>query len=189
MTTRVRSAEFLAGLAEALAGVEIIRGHAVTDHVSARLAAAVDSYRRAQRRAMRIAVTSFPAGELGVGLALAATVVAGTLLGSNGYLSPGTFVAFLFLVTFFTEPLQVAAEVLNEAQNAVAGWRRILDILDTPVAIRYPTDEEAVDSSGGPAWGTGRWCQLCLFRRARGSFRDPPGRPGDNPTGCRRGNG
>src|SRR5664280_982610 len=44
----------------------------------------------------------------------------GVLLGINGQLSAGRLVAFLFLVTLFVGPVQVATEVLNEAQTAVA---------------------------------------------------------------------
>ena len=44
--------------------------------------------------------------------------------------SVGELTAFLFLVALFVQPVQIATEVLNEAQNAVAGWRRVLDVLE-----------------------------------------------------------
>ena len=34
--------------------------------------------------------------------------------------------------------MQVATEVLNEAQNAVAGLRRVLGVLDTPTDVADP---------------------------------------------------
>ena len=34
--------------------------------------------------------------------------------------------------------MQIATEVLNEAQNAVAGFRRVLDVLDTEPDVRDP---------------------------------------------------
>ncbi len=46
--------------------------------------------------------------------------------------------AFLFLVTLFVQPVQIATEVLNEAQNAIAGWRRVLDVLATPPDVVDP---------------------------------------------------
>ena len=36
------------------------------------------------------------------------------------------------------QPVQIATEVLNEAQNAIAGWRRVLDVLDTPPDVVDP---------------------------------------------------
>jgi putative ABC transport system ATP-binding protein len=47
-------------------------------------------------------------------------------------------VAFLFLVTLFVAPVQTASEVLNEAQNAVAGFRRVLDVIDAEADVRDP---------------------------------------------------
>ena len=65
-------------------------------------------------------------------------VVVGVLLGLAGELTLGELLAFLFLVTLFVGPVQVGTEVLNEAQNAVAGWRRVLGVLDTPADVADP---------------------------------------------------
>ena len=40
--------------------------------------------------------------------------------------------AFAFLVTLFVGPVQIGTQVLTDAQNAIAGWRRVIGILDTP---------------------------------------------------------
>ena len=48
-------------------------------------------------------------------------VVAGTYLGVAGEMTVGRLLAFLFLVQLFTGPVQMATEILNELQNAVAG--------------------------------------------------------------------
>jgi ATP-binding cassette, subfamily B, bacterial len=82
--------------------------------------------------------------------------------------------AFLFLIALFVEPVQIATEVINEGQTAVAGWRRVLDVLDIEpdvadpgedgvalpagpigvrfdhVAFRYPRPGEAAAESSGP---------------------------------------
>jgi ATP-binding cassette, subfamily B, bacterial len=79
-------------------------------------------------------------------------VVAGVLLGLGGELSPGRLVAFLFLVTLFVGPVQVAAEVLDQAQTAIAGWRRVLDVLDTVPDVADPAarDDTGIDIPPGP---------------------------------------
>ena len=41
-------------------------------------------------------------------------------------------------MTLFVGPVQVATETLNDAQNALAGLRRVLDVLDTPIDIPDP---------------------------------------------------
>jgi putative ABC transport system ATP-binding protein len=85
-------------------------------------------------------------------LANAAVVVVGVLLGLAGDITAGTLVAFLFLVTLFVAPVQTASEVLNEAQNAVAGFRRVLDVIDTAPDVRDPAvaDPRRAGSCRGP---------------------------------------
>ena len=80
----------------------------------------------------------FSVGELAAGLALAAVVIVGVRLGVGGELTVGQLTAFLFLVTLFVQPVQIATEVLNEAQNAIAGWRRVLDVLDISPDVADP---------------------------------------------------
>jgi len=77
-------------------------------------------------------------------------VVGGVLLGVAGDLSAGELLAFLFLVQLFVAPIQVATEVLNDAQTATAGLRRVLDVLDTPADVVDPGDE-GLDLPAGPA--------------------------------------
>src|SRR5699024_1413612 len=67
-------------------------------------------------------------------------MVAGTFLGIAGDISIGRLVAFFFLVQLFTGPVQIATEVLNELQNAVAGWRRVIAIMESPIDVADPTD-------------------------------------------------
>ena len=74
----------------------------------------------------------------------AAVVVIGVLLGIDGHLTVGELLAFLFLVTLFVGPVQVGTEVLNEAQNALAGWRRVLAVLDTEADVADPGESGVV---------------------------------------------
>jgi putative ABC transport system ATP-binding protein len=83
------------------------------------------------------------------GLVVAAVVGVGTALGVNGGLTLGELVAFLFLVQLFTGPVQMGTEVLNELQNAAAGWRRVLAVLDTPADVADP-GERGVELPRGP---------------------------------------
>ncbi|HET8659242.1 MAG TPA: ABC transporter ATP-binding protein [Micromonosporaceae bacterium] len=139
----------LAAIGESVVGAGVIRAYGVAHRTAARLDEAIDAYRSAQTRAMRAAVTSFSAGELAAGLAMASVVVVGVLLGVDGQLTVGQVTAFLFLVTLFIQPVQIATEVLNEAQNAIAGWRRVLDILEVDPDVADP-GANGVDLPPGP---------------------------------------
>ncbi|WP_328467171.1 ABC transporter ATP-binding protein/permease [Actinoplanes sp. NBC_00393] len=148
-TVRERTGVMLGVIAESVVGATVIRAYGVAGRTEARLDTAIVDLRKAQQRAMRTSVTSFSSGEIGAGLALAGVVVVGTLLGVQGELTVGRLTAFLFLVTLFIQPVQIATDMLNEAQNAVAGWRRILDVLDVDPDVADP-DDDGVELPAGP---------------------------------------
>ncbi|HEU5110248.1 MAG TPA: ABC transporter ATP-binding protein [Micromonosporaceae bacterium] len=139
----------LAAVSESVVGAAVIRAYGVSGRTAGRLDDAIDRHRRAQQRALRTSVLGFSTGELAAGLALAAVVVVGVRLGVAGSISIGQLTAFLFLVTLFIQPVQIATEVLNEAQNAIAGWRRVLDVLDVEPDVADP-GTEGVDLPEGP---------------------------------------
>ncbi|GIF05793.1 ABC transporter ATP-binding protein [Actinoplanes siamensis] len=147
--SRERTGVMLGAIAESVVGATVIRAYGVSGRTQARLDTAIEDLRVAQQKALRTSVTSFSSGEVGAGLALAGVVVVGVLLGVDGDLTVGQLTAFLFLVTLFIQPVQIATDMLNEAQNAVAGWRRILDVLDVEPDVADP-DERGVPLPGGP---------------------------------------
>jgi putative ABC transport system ATP-binding protein len=145
---RERIGEMLGAVAESVVGAPVIRAYAVQERTAARIDGAVSRTMKAQVRAQTIAATTFSFGELTAAVANGAVVVVGVLLGIGGHITTGELVGFLFLVTLFVQPVQVATEVLNEAQNAVAGMRRVLGILDTPTDVADPGDEGSVLPAG-----------------------------------------
>ncbi|HEY3010107.1 MAG TPA: ABC transporter ATP-binding protein [Micromonosporaceae bacterium] len=146
---RRRMGTLLAVVAESVVGASVIRAYGISGRTARRLDAAIDDHQRAQRRAMRTSVIGFSTGEIAAGLALAAVVVLGIRLGVAGTIEIGQLTAFLLLVTLFIQPVQIATEVLNEAQNAIAGWRRVLDVLDVAPDVADP-GENGVDLPTGP---------------------------------------
>ncbi len=137
---RERVGDMLGAVSESVVGAQVIRAHAIEGRTGKRIDTAIDGNFRAQVRAQRISVLTFSTGEIVSGLANAGVVVVGVLLGVGGHLTPGRLTAFLFLVTLFVQPVQIATEVLNEAQNAIAGWRRVLGVLDTTPDVADPGD-------------------------------------------------
>ncbi|GAA4218900.1 ABC transporter ATP-binding protein [Actinocatenispora rupis] len=145
---RVRAsvAVLYGAIAESVVGAPVIRAYGAAERTRTRLNRAVDEYRTSQYRAQSRSVVITTLGEGASGLANALVVVAGVLLGAGvgralgvgGALSVGELTAFVFLVSLFVQPIQVFTETLSEAQNAVAGWRRVLDILDTRPDVADP---------------------------------------------------
>jgi ATP-binding cassette, subfamily B, bacterial len=135
---RTRVGEELAAFSESLQGAAVIRAFGVQAEAQRRVMAAVGRRRRAEIRAGTIAAVFFPSGELFAVLTTAVVLLAGMWLGPAGGLSIGTLVAFVFLVSIFLEPVAEFTEILDMTQQAVAGWKKVLDVLDTPVEVEEP---------------------------------------------------
>ena len=144
---RVRVGETLAALSETLSGLPTIRAYGAEDRARRRVNDAVDQQFRTEFRTGALGAAMFSSAELFAALTTVVVVAGGLWLGPVD-LSAGTLVAFLFLVALFIEPVQMLVELLNEAQTAAAGLRRVLEIIDTPVDIADPAD--GVDLPEGP---------------------------------------
>ena len=139
-TVRERVGDMLGAISEAVVGAQAIRAYGVEDRTAQRIDKAIESHRKAAIGAQARAVMAFTSGQLVSGLTTAVVLVVGTVLAANGRLTLGELLAFLFLVNLFTMPVQQATEILNEMQNAVAGWRRGIGIIDTRADVADPTD-------------------------------------------------
>ncbi|MCW2882104.1 MAG: transporter related protein [Sphaerisporangium sp.] len=135
---RERTGDMLSAISESVVGSAVIRAYGSEDRTARRIDEAVNAQRNAQTRAQKIVAFTFPITELVGAAAIAGVVLLGVQLGIGGTITAGRLVAFLFLITLFISPLQTATEVLNDAQNAVAGWRRVLGVLDTPADVADP---------------------------------------------------
>ncbi|WP_225754308.1 ABC transporter ATP-binding protein [Actinotalea sp. Marseille-Q4924] len=146
---RVKVGAMLGAISESVVGAETIRAYGVGARTQRSIDRAVRATRDAMVRAQTRVALVFSSGVLVANAVLAAVVVVGTLLGVDGGLSVGQLLAFLFLVQLFTGPVQMATEILNELQNALAGWRRVIGVIDTEAEVTDGPD--AVDSPRGPA--------------------------------------
>lgn len=135
---RQRVGDLLGAVSEAVVGAATVRAFGVGERTSTRVDEAIDGHYRSLKRAQTLVAGFFSSVELVAAIATAGVVILGVVLGVGGGLSAGTVIAFLFLVTLFLTPLATASEVLNEAQNALASFRRVLDILDVAPDVADP---------------------------------------------------
>ena len=141
LIVRERVGRMLALLAETVVGAPVIRAYGIEDRTRQRLDDAIEAHRSAAVDAGRISAIFSGAGEVSSSIIVAAVLVVGTVLAAAGSVTVGTVVAFLFLVQLFVQPVQVMGEAVNEAQTAVAGWRRVLDVLDIAPDVSDPGDK------------------------------------------------
>ena len=146
---RGRVGDLLGAVAESVVGAQVIRAYGAQARTVGRIDRTVEAHRSAQSQAQVLVALVFSTAELVSAAALSGVVLLGVALGVGGHLSTGRLVAFLFLMTLFVTPMQTLTEVLNDGANALAGLRRVLDILDTPSDVRDPA--ESVPSTSVPS--------------------------------------
>jgi ATP-binding cassette, subfamily B, bacterial len=137
-SVRVRVGEMLGALSESIMGAAVIRAYQSQGVAQSRVATAIDRRARAEIRAGTIGAILFPISDVFSVLAIAATLLVGMALGPGADMSTGKLVAFAFLVSIFLEPVANLTELLDYTQQAMAGWRRVLDVLATPIEVREP---------------------------------------------------
>lgn len=149
---RQRVGEMLTAVSETVMGAQVIRAYGIERRANARVRVAVDNHADAGYKAGRTAAVMFSTGGLFSAIATAAVVVVGVRMGVGADMTAGRLVAFLFLVSLFVAPVQILTEVLDQAQNAISGWRKILGVLDTKpdVADPGPREDGGIDIPKGP---------------------------------------
>ncbi|MFC6153256.1 ABC transporter ATP-binding protein [Nocardioides yefusunii] len=151
-TVRQQAGVMLSAVSEPVVGASVVKSYAVADRTQARIDTAIDEFKAASTRAQRFTVFSFSLGGISAGLANAAVLVIGVLLGFAGDMSAGEVLAFAFLVTLFVGPVQMGTQIITDAQNALVSWRRVIALVDTPADVVDPdtTPDGGLELPRGP---------------------------------------
>ncbi|MBS4754425.1 ABC transporter ATP-binding protein [Nocardioides sp. zg-ZUI104] len=141
-TVRRQVGAMLSAVSEPVVGATVVKAYAIEARTQERIDVAVDAHKAASTRAQGFTAFSFSLGGLSAGLANAGVIIVGIWLG-QGFawgedITAGKVLAFAFIVTLFVGPVQMGTQILTDAQNAIAGWRRVIGILDTPADLVDP---------------------------------------------------
>ncbi|SDC96632.1 ABC transporter ATP-binding protein [Nocardioides lianchengensis] len=136
----------LSAISEPVVGAAVVKSYAVEARTQGRIDEAIGIHQAASTRAQGFTAVSFSLGGLSAGLANAGVLIVGIWLGQGVVpgaddITAGQVLAFAFLVTLFVGPVQMGTQILTDAQNAIAGWRRVIGILDTPADLVDPGPE------------------------------------------------
>ena len=131
--SRERNADFLGVASEMIAGAETLRAYNASGPVIQSVRQSMERRRKSNVKAGVIGAFLFPSGEVFAVFTVMAVVAAGLIIGPAGGLTSGALVGFVFLTYRFLEPIAEFTEIIDQLQSAVAGLRRVLGILDTPI--------------------------------------------------------
>ncbi len=138
----------MAEVSEAVTGAAVVRAYGLEDRTRHRLRTAIRAYYRAHLRAGAFFALLFPLGDIFASVAMAVVAGVGAIHGPSLGVSAGALVAFLFLINLLLSPISELSEVFDQTQKAIAGWRKILTVLDLPVDVVDP--EPGADLPAGP---------------------------------------
>ncbi len=135
---RASVADLLGEANEAITGAATVRAYDVGDRAAARIDRAAERRYRAGLRRNKYMAAVFSIGDLFGSLALASAFAVAMWQRDRLGLSGGELVAVLFLITLLNEPVGELGETTDQTQEAIAGWRKVLDLLDTPIDVSEP---------------------------------------------------
>ena len=146
---RVREnvANSLAVMGEAINALPEVRAYGAEKTTLQRVADALERRFQAQFKAAHFGNVLFSTAEIFAAALTAVVIAAGLYLGADEGITVGVLLAFLFLVNLLIAPVQTLVEILDFAQSAASGLRRVVDTLDAPIEI--PEAENPVDLPPG----------------------------------------
>lgn len=123
----------LGSFGEALSGAEVVRAYGAQERTRDRLENASQERYRSGISANLYMSGVYVTGDFISAIMLALVLAVGITQREALGLTAGGLTAIAFLVVLLLEPVAELGETLDQAQQAVAGWRKVLDVLDTPI--------------------------------------------------------
>ena len=132
---RERAGDLAARLANNLGGMLTIKSYTAEAWELGRLGEQSEAYRAANRRAIRLSAAFIPLIRFAILFAFLAILVIGGLQAWRGTIAVGTYSFLVFITQRLLWPLTTLGRTLDDYQRAMASANRVLDLLDTPVAL------------------------------------------------------
>jgi ATP-binding cassette subfamily B protein len=149
--TQVRARVGLLGarLAANIAGITTIKSFATEEFEAERVRQDSAAYVTANRKAIAVSSAFIPIIRMAILAGFIATFLLGGWMTLNGALNVGAYGVLVFLTQRLLWPLTELATTVDLYERAMASSRRILDLIETPVAIRNKADAKILSALRG----------------------------------------
>jgi ATP-binding cassette, subfamily B, bacterial len=141
---RTRVGEMLSEVSESVMGAAVVRAYGLDEQTHGKVERAISERYKAEVLAHFRAATFWPMSSIFYAVALSTVIVLGSAYGRSWGLTFGQVSAFLFLADVFLHVFTDLPEIYSETQTAIAGWRKILAVLDIPIEVVEPVDGVAL---------------------------------------------
>jgi putative ABC transport system ATP-binding protein len=145
---RTRVGQLMSEVSESIMGAAVVRAYGLEDRTDRRVKRAIDERYRATIVAHWRSAALFPIATFFYAIAVSVIVSLGATFGPEWGLTFGRVSAFIFLSDVFLHVFTDLPEIYSDTQTAIAGWRKILTVIDLPIEIVEP--DGGIDLPPGP---------------------------------------
>lgn len=136
LDVREKAGSINSRLANNLTGISTIKSFTSEGYELAQLGRESDAYRLSNRQAIRLSAAFIPLIRIIILIGYTGILFYGGLAVVDGQIEAGTYTVLVFLTQRLLWPLTRLGETLDQYQRAMASTARVMNLLDTPVAIR-----------------------------------------------------
>ncbi|MDZ8264277.1 ABC transporter ATP-binding protein [Nostoc sp. ChiQUE01b] len=136
-------------LANNLSGIATIKSFTAEAYESNRVYTESEAYRRSNKRAIALSVAFEPVLRFLILFGFVLTLYLGGREVLQGRLSVGTYSFMVFIVQDLLWPFTELSKIMDEYQRAMASVRRVMGLLDTPIAIPGGDRSLAIETVAG----------------------------------------
>ncbi len=122
-------------LSNNISGITTIKSFTAEDYEKARLRTDSEAYRQSNTKAIALSAAFIPLIRMLILIAFTILLIFGGMEAVAGRMSVGTYSVLVFLVQMLLWPLTRLGDTFDLYQRAMASTNRIMDLLDTQIAI------------------------------------------------------
>ncbi|CDN14562.1 ABC transporter, transmembrane region:ABC transporter [Richelia intracellularis] len=122
-------------LSNNLSGITTIKSFVTEDYESQRLAGDSEAYRRSNNHAIKLSAAFIPIVRMLILAGFIGLMIFGGMATVSGKIAVSAYSVLVYFIQRLLWPLTTLGETFDQYQRAMASTNRVMDLLDTPVAI------------------------------------------------------
>ncbi|WP_225893983.1 ABC transporter ATP-binding protein [Atlanticothrix silvestris] len=122
-------------LSNNISGITTIKSFTAETYEASRLKIESEGYRRSNTKAIRLSAAFVPLIRMLILVGFTALLLYGGMAAVAGKMSVGTYSVLIFLIQRLLWPLTRLGDTFDQYQRAMASTSRVMNLLDTPIAI------------------------------------------------------
>src|ERR1044071_1304497 len=123
-----------------LLGIATVKAYAAEDYETARIADSSNQYRNANAFAIRFSAAITPVIRMAILAGFTVTLLYGGFLALRGEIGVGSYSVLVYLTQRLLWPMTRLADMTDLYQRSMASVERVMNLVETPVAIDYSGD-------------------------------------------------